>query len=183
MKTAILATLAALYPLLIWSILHHFGPQFAVVALIPVGLFVFLQRRSPIFRSVNGIWMAGIAAIACAAIMGRTLLPLLFYPLLVNMLLLALFSLSLVRPPTIIERLARLQDPDLDEQGVAYVRKVTLVWCLFFLLNGTAAAITIILGDTALWALYNGLVSYLLMGALFAGEWLVRRHVRRPAGS
>jgi len=29
-----------------------------------------------------------------------------------------------------------------------------------------------------IWALYNGLISYGLMGLLFAGEWLVRRRVR-----
>ena len=31
------------------------------------------------------------------------------------------------------------------------------------------------------WALYTGLISYLLMGLLFAGEWLVRQRVRRTA--
>lgn len=29
------------------------------------------------------------------------------------------------------------------------------------------------------WALYNGFISYLLMGLMFAGEWLIRRRVRR----
>jgi uncharacterized membrane protein len=32
------------------------------------------------------------------------------------------------------------------------------------------------------WALYNGLLAYLLMGAMFAGEWLVRRKVMRSGG-
>jgi uncharacterized membrane protein len=31
------------------------------------------------------------------------------------------------------------------------------------------------LASRAAWALYNGLLSYLAMGALFAGEWLYRR--------
>ena len=30
----------------------------------------------------------------------------------------------------------------------------------------------------AWWTLYNGLIAYLLMGLLFAAEWLVRQRVR-----
>ena len=29
------------------------------------------------------------------------------------------------------------------------------------------------------WALYTGLISYGLIGLLFAGEWLIRQRVRR----
>jgi len=33
----------------------------------------------------------------------------------------------------------------------------------------------------ALWTLWNGLLSYLLIGLLMAGEWLVRQRIRRAA--
>jgi uncharacterized membrane protein len=29
------------------------------------------------------------------------------------------------------------------------------------------------------WTLYNGLIAYFIMGILFAGEWLLRRRLRR----
>ncbi|MBZ6066754.1 hypothetical protein ACKC5O_11345 [Aeromonas schubertii] len=104
---------------------------------------------------------------------------LLYYPLAVNATLLALFGASLRQPMTLVERLARLSTPDLPEQGIRYTRKVTQVWCLFFIANGALSAWTIWQGNLALWSLYNGLVSYLLMGALMGGEWLVRQRVMR----
>jgi uncharacterized membrane protein len=48
---------------------------------------------------------------------------------------------------------------------------------VFFIFNGIVAALTISASD-AVWALYNGLISYIIMGILFAGEYIVRRHTR-----
>ncbi|WP_227977792.1 hypothetical protein [Arenimonas daejeonensis] len=78
-----------------------------------------------------------------------------------------------------IERLARLQHPDLPPAAIAYVAKVTRAWCLFFAVNGGIALWTALAASDATWALYNGLVAYLLIGAMFLGERLLRpRHER-----
>jgi 3-hydroxymyristoyl/3-hydroxydecanoyl-(acyl carrier protein) dehydratase len=62
---------------------------------------------------------------------------------------------------------------------------VTLVWTVFFLLNGLLALALALGGDLKAWTLYNGFLAYILMGALFAGEFLYRRHrfpqLRKPA--
>lgn len=79
----------------------------------------------------------------------------------------------------LVERLARLQYPQLSAQGVRYTRRVTQIWCGFFILNGSVALITAQIGDMALWSAWNGMIAYLLMGALMAGEWLVRRRVMK----
>ena len=48
---------------------------------------------------------------------------------------------------------------------------------LFFIVNGAIALWTALAASDATWALYNGLIAYGLMGAMFAGEWLLRpRH-------
>ncbi|MCH9691952.1 MAG: hypothetical protein K0U59_07825 [Gammaproteobacteria bacterium] len=101
-------------------------------------------------------------------------LSLLWYPVLCNAILFSLFAYSLRQPQTMIERLARLREPQLSPAGVIYTRKVTQVWCVFFIVNGSVAAFTAIYGNMELWTLYNGLLSYLLMGLLFCGEWLLR---------
>jgi len=62
---------------------------------------------------------------------------------------------------------------------VRYTRKVTVVWCVFFVLNGGAAAYTATSSSDATWALYNGLIAYVLMGCLMGTEWCVRQWVRR----
>lgn len=118
------------------------------------------------------MWLAAVAA-AGFSLLDNSALGLKFYPVLMSAVMLILFSLSLYRGPSAIERLARLQDPNLPDAAVTYCAKVTRIWCLFFVLNGAIACTTVFASD-ALWALYNGLVSYLAMGALLGAEFLYR---------
>jgi uncharacterized membrane protein len=125
--------------------------------------------------------VAGILAVVVVVILRWSDQALRFYPVLMNLVMLGLFAGSLWRPPPMIERLARLRHPDLDERGVRYTRTVTQVWCGFFVLNGSVATLIAFWGSTAQWAFYNGFLAYVLMGLLFAGEWLVRRRVMAQA--
>ncbi len=54
-----------------------------------------------------------------------------------------------------------------------------MVWSLFFLLNGSVSLCTALWATAETWALYNGLVAYVLVGALIGGEWLVRARLIR----
>ncbi|RTY59941.1 DNA gyrase subunit B [Pantoea sp. YU22] len=109
----------------------------------------------------------------------RSLHLLLWYPVLVNLLLLIMFAGSLRGPMPLVERIARLREPNLSPQGVNYTRRVTWLWSLFFLFNGSVAAATCVAGNLNWWTLWNGGVSYLLTGSLMAGEWLVRQRIRQ----
>ncbi len=102
-----------------------------------------------------------------------------FYPVIVNGTLLAVFAWSLRRGMPVIERMARLTEPELPDHAVPYARKVTVMWCLFFLCNGLVALYTALWASFEAWAWYNGAFAYALMAALFAAEWLVRQRVRR----
>jgi uncharacterized membrane protein len=101
------------------------------------------------------------------------------YPVAINLAFLASFSFSLWRGPSMIERLARLREPKLSPRAIAYTRQVTKVWCLFFVLNGSMALYSALRLSDAAWALYNGVIAYVLMGTLFGIEWLIRRRVKR----
>lgn len=107
------------------------------------------------------------------------LVSLRLYPVIVNAVMLLIFAWSLYAPPTIVERLARLQDPDLPAAGVLYTRQVTKVWCVFFIINGGLALITALWCSLTVWSWYNGLIAYLLMGMLMAGEYWVRLRTQR----
>ncbi len=136
-----------------------------------------LRWGRPILRKVPLYALPAIilAAAALAWIGGEA--SVLYYPVAVNLSLLLVFGIGLWLPPTLIERMARLRHPHLNERGVRYTRRVTQIWCAFFLLNASAAAATALSGNHALWAFYNGFLAYALMGLLFGGEWLVRRRV------
>jgi uncharacterized membrane protein len=170
-----------LYPVAVYVGLNSFEPR--VFGLLLVGMLLLRQRslvrRFAASLSVGDWWVfMGLAAFALFVAIGNSERLLLLYPAVVSLALLLLFARSLFYPPTMIERIARLSEPDLPPAGVRYTYHVTQVWCLFFVFNATVAVATVFSSREA-WLLYNGLLSYLLMGGLFLGEWLVRARVRR----
>lgn len=172
------ATLWLTYPLVIYFGLQFFEPR--VVALFLAALLI-LRRRHEAGRLLSGLTRVDLGVLA--ALLGLATLTawanseslLRLYPAAMSLGMLLLFGLSLKEPPSMIERFARLQEPDLPPAGVRYTRRVTQVWCMFFMINAALAGWTALYASRDEWALYNGLIAYLLMGALFAGEWLVRR--------
>ncbi len=170
--------LSLAYPPLMYLAMGRFEPRWLSLLLFVVALLRALGTR-------ERLWMwaaAGTGLLAVVALLGNQALPLKLYPALVNAALLVFFLLSLRHPPSVAERFARLQDPQLPPFAIAYTRRVTQVWCGFFVLNGSLALATALWASDAAWALYNGLLAYLLMGLLHAGEWTVRRRVKAAHG-
>ena len=97
-----------------------------------------------------------------------------YYPVLINFTMAVLFGLTLIYPPSAIERIARIKEPNLDKYGVIYTKKVTMIWCLFCLLNTIVSLFTVLNNNLTIWILYNGFISYILMGMLFLGEIIFR---------
>jgi uncharacterized membrane protein len=145
----------------------------------PFAVYYGMAHLSPrIFAALlGGLWLGFCLLLGLA---GEPAL-LRWYPVLISLLLLGLFALSLKVGPPLVERLARLREPELPELAVRYTRQVTKVWALFFLGNGLIAAALTLWAPLSWWTLYTGLISYGLIGLLFAGEWLVRQRLRRQA--
>ena len=101
------------------------------------------------------------------------------YPVIANLVMAVTFLISLFQQQSMVERFARLQEPDLSAQGVIYTRKVTQIWVLFFITNTLASSYTVYLEDMMIWTLYNGLIAYVLMGILGASEYGYRYWLKR----
>jgi uncharacterized membrane protein len=127
-------------------------------------------------------WIAGALLLAAATVWANAWMPLKLYPVLVNGVMLGVFGYSLLSPPSLIERIARMKEPGLPAAAVGYTRRVTQVWCVFFFLNGSIALATALWASPAIWSLYNGVIAYGLMGTLFGAEYLVRLRFRRQHG-
>ena len=95
-------------------------------------------------------------AFPAAIVLSGSELLLHLYPSFVNLGLLLAFGATLVRGPSMIEKFARLGNPQLDPHGVRYTRCVTQIWCVFFALNGAFSAYTALCWSRAAWSLYNG---------------------------
>jgi uncharacterized membrane protein len=163
------------YPFLVWFFLDSFEPRYFTLMLAGLILLRFLIQKSD--RIWNLLFILCTLFLLIVSIINESGW-LLAYPVFVSLLFFGVFAASLVFPPPIIERLARLEDPNLPVKGVIYTRKVTQVWCGFFLLNALISLYTIWHGELWLWSLYNGLVFYLLMGLLMLAEMAVRSRVK-----
>ena len=167
------------WPFLVWFGLSHNSLRWLLPLMVLLLMLRLRQARQisgPMRIAVQSVTVAGITLCVTSALLQSHQL-LLFYPLVINLVMLCLFGGSLFTTMPLIERLARFQHPDLPPQGVRYTRRVTQIWCVFFIVNGAIALFTALYGDMPLWTLWNGMIAYVLMGMLMAGEWLIRRRV------
>lgn len=182
------ALLVLAYPLLIYAALQRTSPR--VIALAALALLAtrsLLMGRAK-WLDYARIWAtpaAGLALVFAVSAIWNDPLMLLAAPALGSFALLATFARSLRTPESIIEAIARVQHGPLTPDRARYCRRVTWVWCAFFLANGGVALALARFGTIESWALYTGLVSYGLIGVLFAAEfvyrqWRFRRYLGAP---
>ena len=162
------------YPFIVyWGLQHHSAAKLLPLLLALLALRWLVGNR----RGERWVLIAILAIVLTVAFTWGYQIGLKFYPALVNLGFLVLFAGSLLTPPSFVERLARLRELDLSPAGVIYTRRVTLVWSIFFVVNGSVAAATALWASDEIWLLYNGFIAYLLIGTLAAGEWLLRQRV------
>ncbi len=168
--------LTALYPLALWFGAGRVEPRWlAGLLLAAAATRLPAMKNSPLAR-----WsVVGALVLVALTVWGNALLPLKLYPVLVNLVLLAVFGASLMGPTSMVERLALLREPVLSPAAKAYTRRVTQLWCCFFICNGAVALGTALWASQALWSLYTGVIAYVLMGLLFGAEVLVRMRFKR----
>jgi uncharacterized membrane protein len=171
------------YPFLVYAGLTRAGPRMVAITLaVMLALQATLtwSRRSPAL--VSGLLVP-------AAALGVVLIPaalfdegqfFLLVPVLVNAVLLIAFGRTLLNGPSMVESFARLRGRQLPTDEIAYCRIVTVIWCLFFALNGGFTLWLALYRSLAWWTLYTGLLAYLLIGALFATEMVYRYWRFRP---
>lgn len=168
--------------MLVYVGLLHFSVKWvgaAIATLLALRLFVLKNKLNTDMRSA--LYPAIFLAIGCA--LASVLLDhagaLKLIPVVINFACLIGFTSTLRNPPSMIERFARLQEPELDDRAIAYTRKVTMVWCGFFMLNGSISLYTALFASMDIWTLYNGLIAYLFLGLLFIVEYCVRLYVKK----
>ena len=195
----LLAAVAALgillYPLLVYFGLTRFQPRYlalllgflVLVRLVAGGFRAPLHAKgSKLGQANNLLRYAQLAAalfvfgLVTYVVTSNNAESLKLYPVIISFSLLCGFVWSLLYPPSAIERIARISEPQLPAAGIRYTRTITLVWCGFFLCNGLAALYTALYASSATWALYNGLIAYVLIGCLLGGEFLYRHlHLKK----
>ncbi len=154
----VLTLLLALAPfaLLPLSLLGAGHPRWALLAagaLLAASLWgwpMLLQRQDLIYLLQN-VGMQGLMA----ALFGHTLLP--------------------GREPLIAQLARRIHREDYSAAIARYARQATWAWTLYFLAMGLASVLIFVLAPLALWSYFVNFISFGTLGAMFAGEYAVRR--------
>lgn len=179
----ILIIFAALcYPFIIYFGVNHFSTRYLLLAIACAFLLRFFTlkgRASTVSQSVSVLLVIAGLVVCIMGIVLNSILMAKFYPVLINGILFIFFFHSLFYPPTVIERIARITHPDLSVDAVRYTRKVTQVWCGFFIANGMISLWTVFFASAKTWMLYNGFIAYFLIGLLFSVEYCVRYYVKK----
>ena len=191
----LLAIAGVLYPVLVFVLLVVYKAPVRIISLCAVALALVLflsatgnaskgrggRRKLNPKNLISSIFFL-LAGSLCFATNSALFLKL--YPLAVCGTFFFVFAMSLASPPNIIFRFATLQDKSIlgspfKGRVESYCKKVTLVWCGFFVLNSLAAAWTAFYGSERAWAVYNGGLSYIIMGLIFAVEFFIRKKVNK----
>ena len=167
------------YPIAVWAGLSMAGNRLvglvlidAVAVLLPLHFLTRRREHSP--GVLGGALVLSVLALLSVLLDDRRYI--LSTPVLVNAILLVSFGMSLLHARvSVVERFAQMSHKTLSPERVRHCRSVTKVWCLFFLMNGLASLGLALFASLSMWALYTGAISYVLMGALFAGEYAIRK--------
>ena len=197
--------ISALYPLLIFTSLVIFKLPVRILSLcmIALALGYFLTfTGSPAAAAAPSVSGTGASASAgllrlrplvtsflflaagLACFLTNQTVFLRLYAVVISIMMLLAFGSTLIFPPNIIYRFACLTDRTIPGSLIqhrveAYCRKVCLVWCGFFIINGGISVYTAFFASERVWAIYNGGISYLLMGLLFGIEYIIRLGVNK----
>jgi len=105
---------------------------------------------------------------------------LLLYPVLADLAFLIIWITSFFFPPPFAFYFIQIIDKNIKSvvpknRFDIYCFRATLAWCFYFIFDGIIAGITIIIYNHSpkIWYIYNALITYIIMGLIFAGEYII----------
>lgn len=159
---------------------HPGGYEALVVSAPALAVGLALAWRS----TRRALWLALWVVAAVAILMAGETLPdgtlwlLLFQSIGINAAMGLAFGRTLVRGSTpMVSRFAKVVHGKLSPQLASYTRGVTLAWVVYFVLTSVVSILLFFVAPTAVWSGFVNLLSVPLLGAMFAGEYLVRLFV------
>lgn len=185
MKWSVVLRIAFVFVLALYPFFVFFGLRVLPPGGVGLILAVLLMMRFGVIRlTERSIVLPGFIVLflyaATSALLGSTQM-LLYYPVLVNALLLVLFAGSLRTKEPLLNRVVRARGTPVGEHTARYLTRLTAIWAVFFLVNGLIAVWTTTT-SIEIWTIYNGIISYLIVAALAASEWIYRGHYKKRFG-
>jgi uncharacterized membrane protein len=106
------------------------------------------------------------------------------YPALADFAYLTIMATSFLIPPPLAYYFIDIFDKSMKtiipkEIFDRYCFKASLIWCVFFILDGIVALITVFHGSDIIWGIYNGGITYIIMGLIFIGEFIILKKKKK----
>jgi uncharacterized membrane protein len=183
--------LIVLYPVLVFSALVIFKLSIRYLSIFIIALAVayFLVHRHN-YRGKHTIVVFISPVVLCCigiiCLITKSSLTLKIYPALADLIYLVIMGTSILIPPPVVfyflnmfdKKLKEHINPEFFEQ---YCRKAAIIWCVFFVFDGAVSLVTVFWGSDIIWGIYNGGITYVLMGLIFVGEYFILKMVEKKS--
>lgn len=172
LRSALVTAFFLLYPYLVFR-----GIQEGIVWFAPlvIASIYFYQgfREEKIAARARKLMMA--LALILGIIFFQSLTAKLL-PTLIQLFLMHFFYKTLIHGPPLIERFVRLEFSELPPGVIEYCRQLTMLWTGFFAFNALICSGLALWGQSSWWAVYTGVIIFLLTGVLMIGEYIFRHY-------
>lgn len=101
-----------------------------------------------------------------------------YYPVAMNFIFFMIFFSSSFRKETAIQKIIKRVESDCSDYLWNYGRKLNYIWALITFVNLSLSFCTLFLSPK-IWAVYNGFISYCIIGLAFCIEYIVRISYKR----
>ncbi len=166
------STLFLLYPYLVYR-----GIQASVVWFAPTiiaGFYLYQAFKAPntrvLFKHLDIVFLLILGVLFYQDLIAKII------PVFIQLNLMNFFGKTLKegKGPSLIERFAGLDFPDIPPVVSQYCRYLTMMWTAFFAFNIVACIGLALFAPTSWWAIYTGVMIFVLSGILMMGEYIWR---------
>jgi uncharacterized membrane protein len=183
--------LIILYPVLVFSALVIFklSIRYLSVFIIALAVAYFLVHRHN-YRGKHTIVVFISPAILCCigiiCLITKSSLTLKIYPALADLIYFVIMGTSILIPPPLVFYFLNMFDKKIKDHieprfFERYCRNAAIIWCVFFVFDGIVSIVTVFLGSDIVWGIYNGGITYVLMGMIFLGEYFILKMIEKKS--
>lgn len=184
LRSVISSIVFLLYPYLVYRGVKDGVLWFAPAAIASIYFYQAVKARTRRIR----IQKAGIVIILfLGAIFYQDLMAKLI-PIIIQSSLMLFFGKTLLRGkgPSLVERFAQLEFPDIPPVLSRYCRHLTIMWTGFFAFNIVTCILLALFAPVEWWAIFTGVLIFLLTAVLMVTEYIWRfflfRRIELPDG-
>ena len=169
------------YPYVVYCCSQHLSNYVFAAVIIVIAVSRILLARGQ--KSLSQWFFFAVLALYCGFMVTNNSQSLrLFYPTVVSCSLAFVFTVSLYTDETVIQRIARLGGQTISAAGLIYTWWLTLIWAVLLLGNGMVAGALALFEPVKAWAIYTGLLSYVVFALFILCESVFRHYYKKKYG-